>query len=52
MPGGRPETKTLQAAGLVGYDGQQLRKGVDKVLDATDQRNKQLENAIHKDDDQ
>ncbi len=51
-PRGRSETKNLQAAGLVGYDGKQLRKSVDKVLDANDQRNKKLEDDIHKSDDQ
>lgn len=50
--GGRSETKTLQAAGLVGYDGKQLQKSVDKVLDAADQRNKQLEDGLNKADDQ
>ncbi len=51
-PSGRSETKTLQAAGLVGYDGKQLQKSVDKILDAKDQRNKQLEDELHKTDDQ
>lgn len=50
-PGGRAETKTLQAADLAGYDGKQLRKSVDKVLDANDQQNKNLEDAIRKSDD-
>ena len=49
--GGRSETETLQAAGLVGYDGKQLRKNVDKVLDAKDQRNKELEDRLHETDD-
>ena len=30
---GRPETHNLQAADAVGYDGQALRKSVDKMLD-------------------
>ncbi len=51
-PGGRPETKTLQAAGLVGYDGKRLQKSVDKILDAQDQRNKKLEDDLRKADDQ
>ncbi len=51
-PGGRPETKTLQAAGLVGYDGKQIQRSVDKILDAKDQRNKELEDALHKTDDE
>ncbi len=48
--GGRSETKPLQAAGLVGYNGKGLRKSVDKVLDAKDQRNKELEDDLHKTD--
>ncbi len=51
-PGGHSETKTLKAAGLVGYDGKRLQKSVDKVLDAADQRNKQLEDGLNKADDQ
>ena len=49
---GRSETKTLQAADLVGYDGKKLRKSVDKVLDANDQRNKELADDLEKADDQ
>ncbi len=52
LAGSRPETKTLEAAGLVGYDGKQLRKSVDKVLDARDQKNKEVEDAIQESDDQ
>ena len=48
---GRSDTKTLQAADLVGYNGKQLRKSVEKVLDANDQRNKQLQEDIQKTDD-
>ncbi len=50
--GSRSETKTLEAAGLAGYDGKQLRKSVDKVLDARDQKNKEVEDAIQETDDQ
>jgi hypothetical protein len=50
-PAGRIETKPVQAADLVGYDGKQLRKNVDKVRDAADQRNKELEDKLHEADD-
>jgi len=38
-------TKPLQAADLVGYDGTQLRKSVDKIIQGKDKHNKELENA-------
>jgi hypothetical protein len=38
-------TKPLQAADLVGYDGTQLRKSVDKIIQGNDKHNKELENA-------
>jgi hypothetical protein len=38
-------TKPLQAADLVGYDGTKLRKSVDKIIQANDKRNKELEDA-------
>ena len=43
---GRPDTKAIEAAGMVGYDGKQMRKAVDKALDKTEERNKELENAM------
>jgi hypothetical protein len=50
-PGPKPnnasqeKTKPLQAADLVGYDGTQLRKSVDKIIQGNDKHNKELENA-------
>ena len=38
-------TKPLQAADLVGYDGTKLRKSVDKIIQNNDKHNKELENA-------
>ena len=38
-------TKPLQAADLVGYDGTKLRKSVDKIKQDNDKHNKELENA-------
>lgn len=37
---GRADTRTLEAAGMVGYDGKQIRARVDKVLNQADQRDK------------
>ena len=42
LPG---NTKTLQAADLVGYDGTKLRKSVDKIIQNNDKHNKELEKA-------
>ncbi len=39
------KTKPLQAADLVGYNGTQLRKSVDKIIQGNDKHNKELENA-------
>jgi hypothetical protein len=38
-------TKPLQAADLVGYDGTRLRKSVDKIIQDKDKHNKELESA-------
>lgn len=40
---GRPETRTLEAASAVGYDGKAIRKKVDGALDANDAHNAELE---------
>jgi outer membrane murein-binding lipoprotein Lpp len=40
---GRPETRTLEAASAVGYDGKAIRKKVDGALDANDTHNAELE---------
>jgi hypothetical protein len=45
-PALRDETKKLEGAAAVGIDGKQLRRSVDKVLDANDERNRQLQEAI------
>jgi hypothetical protein len=36
-------TKPLQAADLVGYDGTKLRKSVDHIKEANDKRNQEIE---------
>jgi hypothetical protein len=38
-------TKPLQAADLVGYNGTKLRKSVDKIIQGNDKHNKELKNA-------
>jgi hypothetical protein len=37
------DTKPLQAADLVGYDGTKLRKSVDRLKEANDKRNQEME---------
>ncbi len=49
---GRAETKNLRAADAVGYDGKQLKRTLDRALDANDQHNEQLEDAEKTADDQ
>jgi hypothetical protein len=39
-------TKALQAADLVGYDGTKLRKSVDKITKDNDKHHKEIENVI------
>ena len=36
-------TKPLQAADLVGYDGAKLRKSVDRIKEANDKHNQEME---------
>lgn len=36
-------TKPLQAADLVGYDGTKLRKSVDRIKEANDKHNQEME---------
>jgi hypothetical protein len=43
VPQGRPETKVVEGATAVGYNGSQMRKKIDKVLDQNDDRNKEIE---------
>ncbi|OPY90632.1 MAG: hypothetical protein A4E73_02396 [Syntrophaceae bacterium PtaU1.Bin231] len=40
---GRAETKAVEAASAVGYNGSQMRKKIDRVLDRNDERNREIE---------
>jgi hypothetical protein len=40
---GRPETRSLEAADAVGYDGKAIRQKVDAGLNANDDYNRKLE---------
>ena len=42
----RGSTKPLQVADLVGYDGTKLRKSVDKITEANDKHNQEIENMV------
>jgi len=42
-PQGRSETKVVEGASAVGYNGSQMRKKIDKTLDQNDARNKEIE---------
>ena len=43
FPQGRAETRVVEGATAVGYNGSQMRKKIDKVLDKNDERNKEIE---------
>ena len=43
---GRKETTNVRALDAVGYNGQAVRKAVDKVLDTNDARNKEIEKTL------
>jgi ABC-type Zn uptake system ZnuABC Zn-binding protein ZnuA len=45
LPQGRAETKVVEGATAVGYNGSQMRKKIDKTLDQNDERNKEIEKA-------
>ena len=45
-PDGRSQTKALRAAGAVGYDGKQLQKHVDKILQQKEKRDRDLEKEL------
>ena len=45
-------TKPLQAADLVGYDGTKLRKSVHKITEANDKHNQEIENMVETGQDQ
>jgi hypothetical protein len=46
-PNGRSQTKALQAASGVGYDGKQLQKQVDKILERKEKRDRDLEKELN-----
>ena len=43
---GREETKKLEGASAVGYDGKAIRKSVDNTLNNNDDHNKDMDKAI------
>ncbi|MCM0083383.1 hypothetical protein L4X63_17500 [Geomonas sp. Red32] len=43
---GRPETKTLEGASAVGYDGKAIRNSVDNTLNKNDQHNEDLDKEV------
>jgi outer membrane murein-binding lipoprotein Lpp len=45
-------TKPLQAADLVGYDGTKLRKSVDHIKEANDKNNQEIEKMVEPRPDQ
>ncbi|MEP6710038.1 MAG: hypothetical protein ABJB32_07895 [Verrucomicrobiota bacterium] len=51
-PNGRSQTEALQAASAVGYDGKQLQKQVDRILEQKEKRDKDLEKALNDSDRQ
>ncbi len=42
-PQGRPETKVVESASAAGYNGNMMRKKIDRVLDQNDERNREIE---------
>jgi hypothetical protein len=42
-PQGRSETRVVEGASAVGYNGSQMRKKIDKTLNQNDARNKEIE---------
>jgi hypothetical protein len=48
----RDNTKPLQAAGLIGYDGTKLRKSVDRIREANDKHNQEAEKMVETGPDQ
>jgi uncharacterized protein YceK len=43
---GREETKKLEGASAVGYDGKAIRKNVDNTLNRNDDHNQELDKAL------
>ena len=48
----RDNTKPLQAADLVGYDGTKLRKSVDHIRKANDKHNQEVEKMVETEPEQ
>ena len=48
----RDNTKPLEAAGLVGYDGTKLRKSVDHIREDNDKHNQETEKMVETEPDQ
>jgi hypothetical protein len=48
----RDNTKPLQAAHLVGYDGTKLRKNVDQIREANEKHNQEVEKMVETGPDQ
>jgi cell division protein FtsB len=48
----RDNTKPLQAADLVGYDGTKLRKSVDQIREANEKHNQEVEKMVETGPDQ
>jgi Holliday junction resolvasome RuvABC DNA-binding subunit len=46
-PDGHSQTKALRAASAVGYDGKQLQKQVDEVLEQKEKRERDLEKELN-----
>jgi len=40
---GRVETKVVEGASAVGYNGSQMRKKIDKVIDRTEERSREID---------
>jgi hypothetical protein len=45
-------TKVLEAADLVGYDGKRLRRSVDRIKEANEKHNQELEKTVGSGPDQ
>lgn len=43
VPQGRPETRVVEGASAVGYNGSQMRKKIDKVIDRTEERSREID---------
>jgi len=43
VPQGRAETKIVEGASAAGYNGNQMRKKIDRTLDRNEERNREIE---------